>query len=60
MRPAYVAILFLLIGLALVGFSYYKAGKPDGPGEISRRVRRKTGSIFILVAAGLVVLDILT
>ncbi len=60
MRPAYVAILFLLIGLALVGLSYYKAGKPDGPGEISRRVRRRTGSIFVLVAAGLVVLDVLT
>ncbi len=60
MRPAFVALLFLAIGLVLLGFSYYKAGKPGGPTVIASRVRRRTGAIFALVAAGLLILDLLT
>lgn len=60
MRPAFVAVLFLVIGLVLLGLSWYKAGKPGGPTAIASRVRRRTGTIFVLVAAGLMILDLLT
>lgn len=60
MRPAFVAILFLAIGVLLVCLTYYRAGKPDGPSTIARRVRRRTGAVFIAVAAGLFILDLLT
>lgn len=60
MRPGYVAILFFAIGLALLAFARYGSGRSDGPTSVARKARTRTGGIFLLVAAGLVVLDVLT
>jgi hypothetical protein len=60
MRPGYVAMLFLVIGLILFGFAKYRSGRDDGPTEISRRTRRRTGAIFLAVATMLLILDVVT
>ena len=60
MRPAFVAILFLLVGLALLAFSYRGADRPGGMSAVSRRVRRRTAAMFALIAVGLLILDLLT
>lgn len=60
MRPGYVAMLFLLIGLILFGFARYKPGRDNGPTEISRRIRQRTGVIFLAVATMLLIFDVIT
>lgn len=60
MRPAFVAILFLLIGAVLIGLSLRATAAKGGQTPIAARVRRRTGGIFVVVAAGLLLLDWLT
>lgn len=58
MRPAYVAILFLVIAGILFVFSSRPGKTGQAPSPIARRVRRRTASIFALVAFGLLFLDL--
>jgi hypothetical protein len=60
MRPAYAAILFFGIGVALFVFARYRSGRAGGPTGIARRTRQRTAAIFMLVATGLLLLDFLT
>jgi hypothetical protein len=59
-RPAYAAILFFIIGLILLAVARYGSGKSAGHADIAKKVRNRTGGIFLLVAAGLLILDALT
>ena len=58
MRPAYVAILFLVIAGILFVFSSRPGKTGTEPTAIARRVRRRTASIFVAVALGLLILDL--
>ena len=58
MRPAYVAILFLVIAGILFVFSSRPGKTGAEPTAIARRVRRRTASSFALVALGLLILDL--
>lgn len=60
MRPAYAAILFFIIGLVLLAVARYGSGNSAGPADIAKKVRNRTGGIFLLVATGLLILDVLT
>lgn len=60
MRPAFVAVLFIIIGLILIVFSLQKEPGNEQPNPIASKTRRRTGTIFFLVAAGLLLLDLLT
>jgi len=57
MRPAYVAALFLIIGLILVGISMRPISESEPANKIASKTRRRTGTIFCLVATGLLLLD---
>jgi hypothetical protein len=58
MRPAYVSILFLIIAGVLFVFSSRPGKKGQAPSAIARRARRRTASIFVAVAVGLLILDL--
>jgi hypothetical protein len=58
MRPAFVSILFLVIAGILFVLSSRPGKTGQAPSPIARRVRRRTASIFALVALGLLVLDL--
>jgi hypothetical protein len=61
MRPAYVAILFLVIALVLIGLARFRSdSNSNQQTPVARRVRQRTGAIFLLVATGLLLLDLLT
>lgn len=60
MQPAIVApILLLIVGLVLLAFSHYKAGKPGGPTAIASRVRQRTGVIFLIIGAVVLAMNLL-
>jgi len=60
MQPTFVApILLLIVGLVLLAFSHYKAGKPGGPTVIASRVRQRTGAIFLVIGAVLLAMNLL-
>ena len=58
MRPAYIAVLFLIIAGILFVFSSRTGKSGQASSEITRRVRRRTASIFVAVAVGLLILDL--
>jgi hypothetical protein len=58
MRPAFVSILFLVIAGILFVLSSRPGKTGQAPSPIARRVRRRTASIFVAVAIGLLILDL--